>query len=716
MNCNDLQEGVRGSRYVVKRPKALQWFYKGRLYKASDEERQAGRFELFLDLLYVAIVANFSDDLAEHANGAHLAKYILIFAPAWHIWADLREIMNSYYTDDLIQRLVILWVMALLVLYANNARLVDEDIGAMRTTAGAYVVARFSTMCVFVISSFASYHHRTQARIMAGFMCVGLLITIPLFFESVSIQAKAAVVAVMIFYQECTWALTLSPWIKRRLKLRYSTAVDIAHEIDRMAAFFIIILGEFVYSVIVGDPAGVGLTSGYAKAVFTLIIAFCLNWLYVSGDGSVQATHPIRRSAWTAFGFFLLHLPLSASFLIGGHICAISTKLHEFEDGQQWLLGGGLGVGLFCLWVYGMLYRTEDEDCLILPKYPRIGMRLIVAIILIVLPETHDHLNTTQFMAVVMSLVAFLTVWETVGGLLKGATFFEPWTDIHEPPEEVLEEGSDSQIQPAAATLWGSRIGLSSAIVATATAGVYAALIYRRVSATPLRTITSADTVSETFAKSATIRELVNPRGHFAWCDSRSVTLELPRRESREEKDGAACDEGVSDQALLASFVKGFFGGRVFALERIGLGVLQLQPGAFKGLTTTPDNRIWNTAELSNETLPPLSTTIFGAFQVAAVDIADHSNPSDSTPSPEESTTSTVDVLYGSSESRFAGCHRFSVRRDGHRVRIALECVTCNPTVDKQLSPAFLFWFHRAYAMLLFQDAVANVKHVAQLS
>jgi len=51
MNCNELQEGMRGSRYVIKRPKALQWFYKGRLYKASDEERQAGRFELFLDLL-----------------------------------------------------------------------------------------------------------------------------------------------------------------------------------------------------------------------------------------------------------------------------------------------------------------------------------------------------------------------------------------------------------------------------------------------------------------------------------------------------------------------------------------------------------------------------------------------------------------------------------------------------------------------------------------
>lgn len=51
MNCNELQENATGERYMIKRPKALQWFHNGRLVKESDEERQAGRFELFLDLL-----------------------------------------------------------------------------------------------------------------------------------------------------------------------------------------------------------------------------------------------------------------------------------------------------------------------------------------------------------------------------------------------------------------------------------------------------------------------------------------------------------------------------------------------------------------------------------------------------------------------------------------------------------------------------------------
>uniref|UniRef100_A0A8H7KFP7 Low temperature requirement protein A n=1 Tax=Bionectria ochroleuca TaxID=29856 RepID=A0A8H7KFP7_BIOOC len=439
MNCNELQEANEASCYLIKQPRPLQWFYKGRLVKGSGE-RQAGRFELFLDLLYVAIVASFSDELAEHPDGLHLAKYLLIFTPAWHIWADLREIMNSYYTDDLLQRLVILWVMALLVLYANNAYLADHDIVAMRTTAAAYILARFTTLSVFLVTSFAAYQHRVQARIMAACMFVGLLIMIPLFFESVSIQAKVAVVAVAIFYQELTWGLTLSPWIKRKLNLAYSTAVDIAHEVDRMAAFFIIILGEFVYSIIVGHKTGVGLTAGYAKAVCTLVVAFSLNWLYASGDGSVQATHPIRRSAWTAFGFFLLHLPLSASFLIGGHIAAVSAGEEHLEEGQRWLLGGGLGVGMFCLWVYGMLYRVDEEERLVLPKWLRIAMRLVAAIVLIVLPQTHDHLDAEGLMFVVMGIFAFVLVWETIGGLAQSSAVFEPWTRLHPPAEEVDEE------------------------------------------------------------------------------------------------------------------------------------------------------------------------------------------------------------------------------------------------------------------------------------
>lgn len=349
--------------------------------------------------------------------------------------------MNSYYTDDLAQRLVVLWVMALMVLYSNNAASADEDIWAMRTAVGAYMVARFTVACAFIVTSFASYHHRVQARIMAGFMFVGLIIIVPLLVDEdrVSLRAKCGVIAAALVYQEATWALTLSPWLKRRLRLTYSTAVDLAHEVDRLAAFFIIILGEFVLTIVLHNPAGTGISLGYLKAFCTLVVAFSLNWVYASGDGGgARSTHPIRHSAWTAFAFFLLHLPMSAAFLIGGHVAAISTELDEFEPGHRWLLGGGLGVGMFCMWVYGMIFHGGPADAvLFMPQYLRVGARLVIAIVLIVMPLSHNHLGTTEFMIVVMCLFAFLLVWETVAGLSKSARVFEPWTHCHPPPDDA---------------------------------------------------------------------------------------------------------------------------------------------------------------------------------------------------------------------------------------------------------------------------------------
>ncbi len=87
-------------RALFRQPLALQWFQDGELVKRKEDERQAGRlshlvgitssleltylrlsgrFELFLDLLYVAILANFAENLAEHASGASLVKYIVSF-------------------------------------------------------------------------------------------------------------------------------------------------------------------------------------------------------------------------------------------------------------------------------------------------------------------------------------------------------------------------------------------------------------------------------------------------------------------------------------------------------------------------------------------------------------------------------------------------------------------------------------------------------------
>ena len=48
-----------------------------RAKKPDCESTTTGRFELFLDLLYVAILANFAENLAEDVTGVKIVKYIV---------------------------------------------------------------------------------------------------------------------------------------------------------------------------------------------------------------------------------------------------------------------------------------------------------------------------------------------------------------------------------------------------------------------------------------------------------------------------------------------------------------------------------------------------------------------------------------------------------------------------------------------------------------
>lgn len=369
----------------------------------------------------------------------------LILSPSWHVWSDLRELMNSFYNDDLLQRILILWIMAALVVYGNNAPLVDEDISAMRSAVGGYIVARLSATLAHLYYSFSSYHHRAQQRLWFCISIIGLCLYIPLFVESISLRNKIAVAVVAIVYEEVAWIFCYSPVAKRMLRARYTTAVDVSHEIDRFAAFYIIALGEFLYTIVVGSPAATGFNLSLLRAVWTLIIAFCLNWMYLHNDCSVESIHPLRHSTYTGFAWAPLHLPLIASLLAGGHVAAASAKSttseeasadsgeETFSTGQRWLLCASLGVGIFCLYAIALLHTSKDTGCiLMLPKPLRLIMRPVVGLILVLLPLAHK-LNLTETLSIVMALIVFCVIWENVTSLQRGAKIWEAWTETSYP-------------------------------------------------------------------------------------------------------------------------------------------------------------------------------------------------------------------------------------------------------------------------------------------
>lgn len=88
-----------GTRYLIRQPKPIQWAERGQLFRrqACGGPRTGnsinntcffkvniltnmckGPFELFLDLVYVSVVANFADHLAANLSGHEFIKYIVL--------------------------------------------------------------------------------------------------------------------------------------------------------------------------------------------------------------------------------------------------------------------------------------------------------------------------------------------------------------------------------------------------------------------------------------------------------------------------------------------------------------------------------------------------------------------------------------------------------------------------------------------------------------
>lgn len=68
-----------------------------------------------MDLLYVGIIAINGDSAAETPTGDELQRFVITFVMSWRIWSDLAVVVSWFETDDILQRLSVLFTMACLI-------------------------------------------------------------------------------------------------------------------------------------------------------------------------------------------------------------------------------------------------------------------------------------------------------------------------------------------------------------------------------------------------------------------------------------------------------------------------------------------------------------------------------------------------------------------------------------------------------------------------
>lgn len=406
------------------RPHALNYFMDGVLYRTKGE-RSSAKTELFLDLLYVGIIANLAGAASETATFEGLLKYILLFLPAWVVWADIKDFTNYYYNEDLLQRLYIFWIITVLAFYANNAHNAWEGVHGGALAYVPYMICRLLLAISLLVYSIYIPQHRAQLRVYAVTIFITSALWIPIIFFNP--LGKKIASAVLLLLEQVCFSVCYSPWFKKKLNLRTSTALNIEHEVERFSAFVTIAIGEFLYKVVASNPFGVGFNIKFLRGVFLLLIAYCFAWLYNHGSTSKRAVHPLRHLAARAIAWIYFHVPLIAALVLaadaGGDFCKLDETdiwavLVEEEHERSLhklaiFFSGGLGVAMLSLFVLGYLDVPRDPASLhIIPRTQRIALRLPVAVIYMGLPFA--HISSTLLMGLCALLLTVVVIFESV--------------------------------------------------------------------------------------------------------------------------------------------------------------------------------------------------------------------------------------------------------------------------------------------------------------
>ncbi|KAL8669721.1 MAG: hypothetical protein Q9168_005705 [Polycauliona sp. 1 TL-2023] len=439
-----------------KRPVVRQYLHKGLIWRSSELQEVAS-FELFVDLLYVGIIAIVGDQAVEHPTGSGLLQFIIVFSIGWKIWSDLQTITSWLVVDDIIQRLSVMFVMACLVGFASNIVEAFETTYTMmiafyitqRLFQSAYllwVVIAVTGSAIWIASTHVDYPARVAP------------IWIALLFD---MAAQILLIIVVRRAQRSrTWVGPMfSKWFE------FHPSLNIEHKTERTNAFVTLVFGYSVIGLFYQNKAAYGINAFFGKAILGLIQAFCFNWLYFEIDGWNIHTHAIRRHVASSLIWTTIHLPLIMSYVLAGASLSRLVVAHDCQDaeveglnessavlseeeiplGLRWFYCAGLGAALLCMSVISFTHVHKKFDGQRATKRSRLGLRVAVALIMICLPLS-ESLNSLELISISTGGVVLVLTFDVYGCTFVGESFVRDgrkckyWADCPRRRRRALEE------------------------------------------------------------------------------------------------------------------------------------------------------------------------------------------------------------------------------------------------------------------------------------
>ncbi|KAH8593327.1 bacterial low temperature requirement A protein-domain-containing protein [Bisporella sp. PMI_857] len=426
---------------IYKKPTVRQYFHKGLLWRASDQAEVAS-FELFVDLLYVGILAINGDHASEAPVGSELLRFSVTFIMSWKLWSDLSLLVSWFETDDIIQRVSILFIMACLFGLTTNmleafehtySQLVAFFLAA-RLFMGGYCLAMASLVPMvrgmMIVQAILAL---VPSILWIGSIYVEMPNRLAIIWMAIFLDLTGGVFIIAIIRGAKRISARLGVWSDKIFE--FYPAVNIEHKTERTNAFVSLVFGYSVVAILYQNSSSFGLNAFFGKAILGLLQAFVFNWIYFELDGADLYTHAIRRSVVSAVVWGAIHLPFIMSYVLGGaalsrlvmatdcpdadehdltHFYAEKSE-HEIPSGLRWFYCVGFGLALLMMGVISLTHVHKEAPAgeRIKKRY-RLANRAIVCVILFCLP-TADKLNSLQLISVVTGLIIWVLLVELWG-------------------------------------------------------------------------------------------------------------------------------------------------------------------------------------------------------------------------------------------------------------------------------------------------------------
>jgi low temperature requirement protein LtrA len=367
-----------------------------RIHTVPTEEEGSSWLQLFFDLVYVAILVELGNVLADNLDLQGVAEFALLFVPIWWSWLEFVDYGRRFPIDDIGQRLLTVLYMAVMLLLAFEIHALSGS--GTATFIFTYALAKFVLALMYGRAwfQFPAYRQSSGHRVI-GFALLGL------FWSVVALAAPANL---------WLWAIlivlgALLPMFSR-LFHRVSHRVELPqppfkHDfaLHRYGELTIIVLGEF-FIKLVASSAGRELTAiNYLIGAGLLGISVSLWWLYFDHmEHANLATAGWRMEAWV-YGHFPFMVAITAYGVVGNKIFA-ATPRQPLDDPKRLLFTVALAVAVLAYGVIEWASREKDEP---LSRSPQPWVRLAGATALLALGLWGVSLNSGVFVGLVAAIL-----------------------------------------------------------------------------------------------------------------------------------------------------------------------------------------------------------------------------------------------------------------------------------------------------------------------